>query len=177
MIVVRCIKSDPIGLISVGDFYEIESISENRWSWEIRRRDNHEFVMVMGKELLNRHFIKAVLPSEEKKIVTTKILHLPVKAKWYEMQKSGIKTEEYREYKDYWIKRLIDTENHCVKPFTHVLFRYGYTSRCFIRRIDSITIGIGYPEWGAPTGRPVFIIKHHKELHNQIMDINMEDSV
>ena len=32
-------------------------------------------------------------------------------------------------------------------------------------RIDSITIGIGMglPEWGAPTYREVFIIKHHRE--------------
>ena len=26
-----------------------------------------------------------------------KILHLPLKAKWYEMIESGVKTEEYRE--------------------------------------------------------------------------------
>lgn len=53
-----------------------------------------------------------------------------------------------------------DTE---LKPYTHVLFRYGYTQRCFINRIDSITIGRGNPEWGAPTDRDVFIIRHHRE--------------
>ena len=30
-------------------------------------------------------------------------------------------------------------------------------------RIDSITIGRGNPEWGAPADRDVFIIKHHRE--------------
>lgn len=50
-----------------------------------------------------------------------------------------------------------------MKGYTHVCFRYGYTRRCFINRIDSITIGRGNPEWGAPTDRDVFIIKHHKE--------------
>ena len=57
-------------------------------------------------------------------------------------------------------KGFADTE---LKPYTHVCFHYGYTQRCFINRIDSITIGRGYPEWGAPTDRDVFIIKHHRE--------------
>ena len=117
-------------------------------------------------------------------VIKVKILHLPLKAKWYEMQERGEKTEEYREITPYWIKRLVDTHrlgekmlctvpkvaasliaSGCVqlKPYTHVLFRYGYTQRCFIHRIDSITIGCGNPEWGAPTNRAVFIIRHHKE--------------
>lgn len=36
-----------------------------------------------------------------------KILDLPLKAKWYDMIESGIKTEEYREIKEFWIKRLL----------------------------------------------------------------------
>lgn len=36
-----------------------------------------------------------------------KILHLPLKAQWYEMIESGVKTEEYREIKPYWLKRLL----------------------------------------------------------------------
>jgi hypothetical protein len=92
-----------------------------------------------------------------------KILHLPLKAKWYEMQRCGEKPEEYRECNEYWRKRLLDEETSQVKPYTHVCFRYGYTRRYFIRKIDSITIGMGRKEWGAPEGREVFIIKHHKE--------------
>ena len=34
-------------------------------------------------------------------------LHLVLKHKWYEMIESGIKTEEYREIKPYWVKRLL----------------------------------------------------------------------
>ena len=37
-----------------------------------------------------------------------RILHLTLKRKWYEMVASGIKTEEYREIKPYWEKRLLD---------------------------------------------------------------------
>ena len=122
--------------------------------------------------------------------IIIKILHLPLKKKWYEMQERGEKTEEYREITSYWVKRLVWDEDHdepvsdedvefiCSrpkgvenifdagwkpKPYTHVRFHYGYTQRCFINRIDSITIGRGNPEWGAPTDRDVFIIKHHRE--------------
>lgn len=35
-----------------------------------------------------------------------KILDLPLKKKWYEMIESGVKKEEYREIKPFWIKRL-----------------------------------------------------------------------
>lgn len=117
-------------------------------------------------------------------VINVKIPHLVLKKKWYEMQECGEKTEEYREITLYWIKRLADTHNLgqkmlCnvpnvtarlikdeyikIKPYTHVCFHYGYTQRCFINRIDSITIGMGLPEWGAPTDREVFIIKHHRE--------------
>ena len=107
-------------------------------------------------------------------VIKVKILHLPLKAKWYEMQERGEKTEEYREITPYWCKRFLGLKEPKfyhrerygqvnVKGYTHVLFRYGYTKRCFINRIDSITIGRGNPEWGAPTDRDVFIIRHHKE--------------
>lgn len=37
-----------------------------------------------------------------------KILDLVVKHKWYDMEESGEKPEEYREIKPYWFDRLID---------------------------------------------------------------------
>jgi hypothetical protein len=37
-----------------------------------------------------------------------RILHLTLKKKWYDMIEAGIKLEEYREIKLYWIKRLVD---------------------------------------------------------------------
>lgn len=46
-----------------------------------------------------------------------------------------------------------------LRPYTHVLFRYGYTRRTMLREIESITIGRGNPKWGAPTDKDVFIIK------------------
>lgn len=106
------------------------------------------------------------------------------------MIESGVKTEEYREIKPYWLKRLLrtigtnfhhyeDVDNECAqfytenvdllkedfklggfqqKGYTHVKFSYGYTRRTMTFEIESIAIGKGKPEWGAPT-EDVFIIK------------------
>ncbi len=35
-----------------------------------------------------------------------RILHLVLKRRWYEMIERGEKTEEYREIKPYWTKRI-----------------------------------------------------------------------
>lgn len=110
-----------------------------------------------------------------------KTLHLSLKKEFYNLIESGVKTEEYREIKPYWEKRLIDYKElkrnydwivfrrivlgqwtdpceHFPKDYTHVKFSYGYTKRTMTFEIESITIGKGNPEWGAPTDN-VFIIK------------------
>lgn len=113
-----------------------------------------------------------------------RILHLPLKKEWYEMIESGEKTEEYREIKEYWAKRLcedwisgdyyIDCLNHCCMncvqglffnsyQFDLVKFSYGYTKRTMTFECKGISIGIGRPEWGAPDNK-VFIIKLGKRL-------------
>lgn len=118
-----------------------------------------------------------------------KTLHLVLKSKWYDMIESGKKKEEYREIKPYWEKRLLDykklsewaeknimllrlrqvffpcrtaIENVCrdfPRGYTHVCFHKGYTSTTMMFKVVSIGMGAGNPEWGAPTDRPVFIIK------------------
>lgn len=35
-----------------------------------------------------------------------KILYLTLKKQWFDLISSGVKNEEYREIKPYWIKRL-----------------------------------------------------------------------
>jgi hypothetical protein len=57
---------------------------------------------------------------------------------------------------------LID--NYGTRGYTHVEFTLGYpkkgdTSRRMIKEIDSIKVGKGNPEWGAPEDKEVFIIK------------------
>ena len=123
----------------------------------------------------------------------TNILHLPLKKEWYEMIESGVKTEEYREIKPYWEKRLIDYKalkrdydwivfrkvvlgkwtnpcEHYPKDYTHVKFSYGYTKRTMTFEIESITIGKGKPEWGAPT-EVGFVIKLGKRISDEGSDL------
>ena len=90
------------------------------------------------------------------------------------MIESGIKTEEYREIKPYWKKRLlkygncwgnnslvVETYNKgflLFEKYDIVKFSYCYTKRTMIFEIKDISIGKGKPEWGAPK-EDVFIIK------------------
>lgn len=101
-----------------------------------------------------------------------------------EMIESGNKKEEYREIKKYWIGRLAKcggrnsyekTGFYCKKAicfscitrgngfhpkeYTHVRFRFGYTKRTMLFELESITIGVGNTNWGAPDNECVFILK------------------
>ena len=49
-----------------------------------------------------------------------KTLYLTLKKQWFDMINDGIKTEEYREIKPYWIKRLEG------RKYDIVEFRNGY---------------------------------------------------
>lgn len=93
-----------------------------------------------------------------------KTLTLFLKKKWFDMIASGEKTEEYREIKPYWEKRLLDYDaikrdyemlmfrrfmvGKGVNPleyprgFTHVRFHRGYTKITMTFEIDSITFGM-----------------------------------
>lgn len=85
-----------------------------------------------------------------------KILTLTVSTQWFDMIVACEKTEEYREIKPYWIKRLttncevaydVAAETYCGKvlyrPYTHVLFINGYRkdSPRIEKEIESISIG------------------------------------
>lgn len=94
-----------------------------------------------------------------------KVLNLVLMKEWYEMIERGEKLEEYRDINGYWLPRLVDLNKrvNTFKPFTHVRFRYGYTKRTMLREIESISVGYGRPEWGAPSDRRVYIIKLKKQ--------------
>lgn len=84
------------------------------------------------------------------------ILHLPLKSEWYNLIESGIKTEEYREIKPYWIKRLCISDSN-FKHYDKVKFSYGYTKKTMTFLIEKISKGKGRKEWGAMDDE-VFII-------------------
>lgn len=117
-----------------------------------------------------------------------KELHLSLKKKWFEMTKSGIKTEDYREINEYWERRLFtkDATDHmkeccdnyggCMhveyldfKKFDHNVMTLGYPSNDDKERIlklehKGIEIRTGNPEWGAEPEKLYFVIMHGKIL-------------
>ena len=105
-----------------------------------------------------------------------KTLHLSLKKEWYNMIEYGIKTEEYREIKPFWCKRLIHDYDESMEEFGAIIFddknfkqydvvkfSYGYTKRTMTFEIESISVGYGNKEWGAPDNI-VFIIKLGKKV-------------
>ena len=102
----------------------------------------------------------------------TDTLHLVLKSKWFNMIESGEKTEEYREMKQYWLKRILGVSKPSLpvltlialqiskqSMFERVCFHRGYTNRTMIFEIKDISIGIGKAPWGAPVDKKVIIIK------------------
>ena len=117
-------------------------------------------------------------------------LQLSLKRNWFEMTKSGIKTEDYREINEYWTKRLfrdVDKDElqdlikglqegrniewaglfhlHFLKEFEVNIMTLGYPKSTDTERIlklehKGIEIGYGKPEWGAEPNKLYFVIKH-----------------
>ncbi len=112
-------------------------------------------------------------------------LQLTLKRKWFEMTKSGVKTEDYREITPYWIKRLVNplpknmaigylnekamikgySEERGFKPFKTNTMTLGYPKkgdpeRTLVLKHAGIEIRKGNPEWGAEPDRLYFVIKH-----------------
>lgn len=123
-----------------------------------------------------------------------KVLHLSVKKQWFDMISAGEKTEEYREIKPYWIKRLttncevaydVAAETYCGKvlyrPYTHVLFINGYRkdSPRIEKEIESITIG--KPKKGlCPDkwlGTEFFIIKFKQRMKQKKVELCVPGSL
>ena len=114
---------------------------------------------------------------------------------WFDMIRSGVKKEEYREFfgmdkgSPMNIKRLLtdagDDWEWLIDAFRkfdkktldfvefkpwkvlHLTNGYGHDKPQLWARIESITIGRGKPEWGAPTDRDVFIIKLGEVFHSK----------
>ena len=84
-----------------------------------------------------------------------KILHLTLKKQWFDMIASGEKTEEYREMKPYWHKRLLN------RKYDAISFRNGYskTAPTMLIEFKSLYSGLGLISHGAPSSQHVYILK------------------
>ena len=116
-------------------------------------------------------------------------LQLSLTKKWFELTKSGVKTEDYRELNNYWLKRISNvnlrmpislTEQYSIleqnkdilfdgksvfKKFDINIMTFGYPKSTDSERIlklehKGIEIREGNPEWGAIPGRKYFVITH-----------------
>lgn len=104
---------------------------------------------------------------------TKKILTLTVSKQWFDMIVAGGKTEEYREIKPYWVRRIFDMSRalvgadtislalqhnvirdrkdifkECGKALTHVLFVNGYRKDSPRVKKEIVSISIGKPKKG-----------------------------
>lgn len=62
------------------------------------------------------------------------MLIFPLKKQWYEKIKSGEKTIEYREVKDYWTKRFLKNAHNCdLMVGYYVLLKKGACVPCRLR--------------------------------------------
>ena len=130
------------------DMYAMEYITRIKKIFLPDARRSSNFIKRMEKLTKTKG---KYLSDSKKKVIT-----LTVSKQWFDMIVAGEKTEEYREIKPYWIKRLttncevaydVALETYCGKvlyrPYTHVLFINGYRkdSPRIEKEIMSITIG------------------------------------
>jgi len=121
-----------------------------------------------------------------------KSLRLPLEKKWFELTKSGEKTEDYREMTPYWYCRFclyegevksmnfwkyapgafweFDSTKISFKSFDYNTIALGYPSpkdknRFLTYEHKGIEIRTGNPEWGAEPDKLYFVIKHGKLLN------------
>lgn len=95
---------------------------------------------------------------------------------------SGEKKEEYREVKDYWMKRLAgikgcgtsynftllnNRENKCLK-YDKIIFKNGYSQNApaIIIECNGIEVREGKKKWGAPSNRS-FVLKLGKIIETK----------
>jgi hypothetical protein len=77
-----------------------------------------------------------------------KTLYLTLHKKWFDLILNGIKKEEYREQKKYWITRLKE------KQYDEIVFTNGYSKTSRKMRVAILDITTGRYE-----DKPCFVIK------------------
>lgn len=111
-------------------------------------------------------------------ITQPRILRLTLKKKWFDMYVDGIKKEEYRQIKDYWVNRLIeggdpanwtkkDGDGIQWKEFDLVEFKNGYGKNAptITFEFKGIDIGEAVPEWSDNWKGDLFRIKVGKRIY------------
>lgn len=105
------------------------------------------------------------------------ILRLTLKKKWFDMIASGVKKEEYREIKRYWIQRLCNEVEYetggswdgVVNKFDCVIFKNGYSKNAPSIKVEwlGMKVSEGKYDWGAEPGKEYFVIKLGEIIKNK----------
>jgi len=92
--------------------------------------------------------MKKELNKRNMKNMEKKVLHLTLRKEPFDEIRSGEKTIEYRDYKEHWIKRLMNADGS-FKSYDLVLFKNGYQSAApqMLVEFKGIKI-ISDPDWG-----------------------------
>jgi hypothetical protein len=98
-----------------------------------------------------------------------KVLHLNLKKKWFDMIRSGVKTEEYRELKKYWYMRLWDDDT----DYDFVCFRNGYSPIAdeIIFEFGGVSMAMPNIDWTDKPDQVCFVIT----LGEKVYDFYKED--
>lgn len=178
-----------------GDFLQIVDISAaccdalrklyiDKWIDRKEFSPDQHFAIVDPKQGYTG--FECIYPFKAIKENELRILELTVTKQWYDMISSGLKKEEYREIKRYWLSRLFEplapnykrlpefavgpsldsTRTQKIPAFTKarefdaIRFTNGYgkSRPSMLYECKGIEVGTGRKEWGAPEER-VFIIK------------------
>lgn len=93
------------------------------------------------------------------------MLTLPINGKWFDMIRSGVKKEEYRERTDYYETRfknigLLDAFGTPTGKTAKISLRNGYRKDSpKITVIVRLSIGKGNPAWGAEPNHWYYVLR------------------
>lgn len=108
------------------------------------------------------------------------VLHLVLKRRWYDMIESGEKREEYRDARQYWVRRIHNWHDRPItRPGVKVIaFSRGYreadmffTAHVWPRCTIVVKREYPHPEWGEPeTPHYVLALDERVELEEEAPD-------
>lgn len=95
--------------------------------------------------------------------------------KWFDMIASGVKLEEYRDFKPYYQQRLLgrayqpgekininrvrwELETHAAMMYRGVILRKGYNTGQTLKKECKFRFDYGNPDWGATPKKLYFIM-------------------
>ena len=110
---------------------------------------------------------------------------IPIKKKWFDMILSGEKKEEYREFKPYWVRRLLGDKDAKIEPYpipteptffekpkdletVTLINGYGHNRPRIIVELLNINANIPNPKWSPPDTKGYwFVLKLGKIIEKQ----------